>query len=253
MAGAGGGGRRDAAHHDRRDRLRRGCATPRDCTRCSPGAACPRNCCRPGRRADAGRSSTSPVPRPVLFHQNAGVLDPDRAVAALLRLATANGADVRFDTQVTGLAAGGDGAVVRAGEESFTAPGGRRRGGRLDRAAARRPRRPAAAHRHQAARSSTSRRRGSHRAGVASRGRPRRQPTAAEPWPAFIVHDEADFCYGLPGGRDGEVPGAIKVGEHRPGPGHHRGGPRLPRRRGRQGPGGRLRRAGGCPASTRPR
>ena len=87
---------------------------------------------------------------PVLFHADAGVLDPDRAVAALLRLATAAGADVRFGTRVTGLAAGGDGAVVHAGDESFTAPvavAGRR----LDRAVARRPRHPAAAHRHAAA------------------------------------------------------------------------------------------------------
>jgi sarcosine oxidase len=33
----------------------------------------------------------------------------------------------------------------------------------------------------------------------------------------FIAADGTDFCYGLPGGRDGEVPGAIKVGEHHPG------------------------------------
>jgi sarcosine oxidase len=33
----------------------------------------------------------------------------------------------------------------------------------------------------------------------------------------FIAADGTDFCYGLPGGRDGERPGAIKVGEHHPG------------------------------------
>jgi glycine/D-amino acid oxidase-like deaminating enzyme len=41
---------------------------------------------------------------------------------------------------------------------------------------------------------------------------------AAEPWPVFIDDDEGGYVYGLPGGRDGEVPGAIKVGEHNLGP-----------------------------------
>jgi len=36
----------------------------------------------------------------------------------------------------------------------------------------------------------------------------------AAPWPIFIVKDAHDHVYGLPGGRDGEVPGAMKVGEH---------------------------------------
>jgi sarcosine oxidase len=35
-----------------------------------------------------------------------------------------------------------------------------------------------------------------------------------EPWPIFVHKDGTDDCYGLPGGRDGEVPGAMKVGEH---------------------------------------
>src|SRR5689334_3476219 len=41
---------------------------------------------------------------PVMFHAGAGVLDPDNAMAAMLRLAAARGADVRFDTPVTRLA-----------------------------------------------------------------------------------------------------------------------------------------------------
>jgi monomeric sarcosine oxidase len=155
---------------------------------------------------------------PVLFHQNAGVLDPDRAVAALLRLATADGADVRFGTRVTGLAPGGDGAVVRAGEESFTAPAVVVAAGAwiaplldglvgLPQLTVTKqqvfhfaPARPVTGQAPQAtARPATAR------------------PATAEPWPAFIVQGEADYCYGLPGGRDGEVPGAIKVGEHHPG------------------------------------
>jgi sarcosine oxidase len=40
-------------------------------------------------------------------------------------------------------------------------------------------------------------------------------PAAGEPAPpVFICHDETAPMYGLPAGRDGEVPGAIKVGEH---------------------------------------
>jgi sarcosine oxidase len=138
---------------------------------------------------------------PVLFHQNAGVLDPDRAIAALLRLATASGADVRFGTRVTGLAAGGDGAVVLAGEESFTAPAvvvaaGAWLAPLLGGVVGLPP-------------LTVTKQQVFHFAPT--------DPATTEPWPTFIVQDEDDFCYGLPGGRDGEVPGAIKVGEHHPG------------------------------------
>ena len=78
------------------------------------------------------------------------------------------------------------------------------------------------------------------------------RPSGAAPWPVFIARDEADFCYGLPGGRDGEVPGAIKIGEHDPGTVTTAAG-----RDFRVDPAARARvprsRGGGCPASTRPR
>jgi sarcosine oxidase len=157
---------------------------------------------------------------PVLFHQNAGVLDPDRAIAALLRLATGSGADVRFRTRVTALAAGGDGAVAVAGEESFTAPAvvvtaGAWTAPLLDGLVALPPltvTKQAVFHfaPSQPATQPGSKPRSGRTAPPASR-------PAAPPWPAFIFHDEADFCYGLPGGRDGGVPGAVKVGEHHPG------------------------------------
>ena len=38
-------------------------------------------------------------------------------------------------------------------------------------------------------------------------------PRVPGPWPVFIRHDEVTM-YGLPAGRDGEVPGAVKIGEH---------------------------------------
>jgi sarcosine oxidase len=43
---------------------------------------------------------------------------------------------------------------------------------------------------------------------------PARPPAPGEaPWPIFIHAGGDGFFYGLPGGRDGEVPGAIKLGE----------------------------------------
>ncbi len=143
----------------------------------------------------------------ILFHPNAGVLDPDRAIAALLRLATADGADVRFGTRVTGLAAGGDGAVVRAGAESFTAPAVVVAAGPwiaplLDGLVRLPPltvTKQAVFHFRPA------------------QALPAPSAPAGLPWPVFIAADGADFCYGLPGGRDGGVPGAVKVAEHHPG------------------------------------
>ncbi len=42
-----------------------------------------------------------------------------------------------------------------------------------------------------------------------------RAPSGAPsaPWPVFISHGDT-FIYGLPAGRDGEVPGAVKVADH---------------------------------------
>jgi len=40
---------------------------------------------------------------------------------------------------------------------------------------------------------------------------------AAGPWPVFIDDADDGYVYGLPGGRDGGVPGTIKIGEHNPG------------------------------------
>ncbi|HEY6792776.1 MAG TPA: FAD-dependent oxidoreductase, partial [Trebonia sp.] len=61
---------------------------------------------------------------PVLYHGDAGVIDPDRAIAAMLRRAAAAGADVRLATPVTRLSAGpaGDGAVAHTDSGDFTAP-----------------------------------------------------------------------------------------------------------------------------------
>ncbi|HEY6491927.1 MAG TPA: FAD-dependent oxidoreductase [Trebonia sp.] len=136
---------------------------------------------------------------PVLFHPGAGVLDPHNAMAAMLRLAVARGADVRFDTPVTRLEAtlAGDGAIAHTDSGSFTAPviavaAGAWIAQLLAGLVALPPLR-------------VTQQSVFHFAPVT---------VAEEPWPTFVCQDGADNNYGLTGGRDGEVPGAVKVGEH---------------------------------------
>jgi monomeric sarcosine oxidase len=136
---------------------------------------------------------------PVMFHADSGVLDPERAMAAMLRLAAGRGADVRFGAPVTHLSAtpGGDGAIAHTDSGTFTAPvTAVAVGGWLPPLLESLVRLPPLTVTQQQA---------FHFA-------PREEPAAR--WPIFIFRDATDHCYGLPGGRDGEVPGAIKVGEH---------------------------------------
>jgi sarcosine oxidase len=137
----------------------------------------------------------------VMFHADAGVLDPDRATAAMLRLAAARGADIRFDTPVTRLAANphGDGALVHTDSSTFAAPVV------VVAVGAWLP--PLAGDLVWLPALTVTEQQVFHFA-------PRHQPSApARPWPIFIFWDDTDECYGLPGGRDGQVPGAIKMGE----------------------------------------
>jgi sarcosine oxidase len=135
----------------------------------------------------------------VMFHADAGVLDPHNAMAAMLRLAAANGADIRFNTPVTRLEASpsGDGATAHTDSGTFTAPvivaaAGAWIAPLLDGVAA-------------LPKLTVTQQQVFHYAPLTA---------PDEPWPAFIYKNGADDCYGLPGGRDGEVPGAIKIGEH---------------------------------------
>jgi sarcosine oxidase len=167
---------------------------------------------------------------PVLFHEDCGVLDPDLAIDAMLRVAADNGADIRFDTPVTRLEAGGDGAIVRTGDESFTAPVAVVAAGAwiapLLAGLARLP--PLTVTQQQVFHFAPRGQAGSpaeppaartvdHSAGQAVPRWRARESSGQQLWPVFIVQDEEDNCYGLPGGRDGGVPGAIKIGEHSPG------------------------------------
>ncbi len=146
-------------------------------------------------------------PGPVLYHPGAGVLDPERAMAAMLRLAAARGALVSFGTPVTRLerTRSGDGAVAHTDRGRFTAPAvvvaaGPWTAPLLDGVI---PLPPLTVTQQSVF----------HFAPITSTA-PISSTAPAAPWPAFICQDGADDCYGLPGGRDGEVPGAIKIGEH---------------------------------------
>ena len=144
----------------------------------------------------------------VMFHAEAGVLDPDRAIAAMLRLAAADGADVRFDTPVTRLSAAraGDGAVAHTDSGAFAAP--------VIAVAAGAWIAPLLDGLVQFPPLTVTQQQVFHFAPAAGALTAR---NATEPWPIFIDDDETGYIYGLPGGRDGEVPGAIKVAEHNPG------------------------------------
>lgn len=141
----------------------------------------------------------------VMFHAEAGVLDPDNAMAAMLRLAAARGADVRFNTPVTRLepTPSGDGGVAHTDSGSFAAPVivvaagawlAPLLGGVVDLP-------PLTVTQQQIA----------HFAPATAVGE---RAGAPAPWPVFIYQDGAENYYGLPGGRDGGVPGAMKIGEH---------------------------------------
>jgi monomeric sarcosine oxidase len=138
----------------------------------------------------------------VMYHAECGALDPDRAMAAMLRLAAARGADIRFNTPVTRLAESpsGDGALAHTDSGTFTAPVlAVTAGAWLSELAADLVSLPPLTVTQQQV---------FHFA-------PRR--ATEQPWPVFIYQDRADNFYCLPGGRDGEVPGAIKLGPHDPG------------------------------------
>jgi monomeric sarcosine oxidase len=139
---------------------------------------------------------------PVMFHPEAGVLDPDRAMAAMLRLAAAQGADIRFRTPVTHLAKGpDDGATAHTDSGTFTAP--------VVAVAAGAWLPELLGDLVPLPQLTVTQQQIFHFAP--------RQP-AADTWPTFIHQDDSGTFYGLPGGRDGEVPNAIKLGEHDLGP-----------------------------------
>jgi monomeric sarcosine oxidase len=137
---------------------------------------------------------------PVMFHPDAGVLDAERAMGAMRALAEARGAQLHYGSPVLSVSASAAGAVVRTAGRSWHAPAvivaagawlDPLLGGQLALP-------PLVVTQQQAF----------HFA-------PR--TVSAGPRPVFIYRGEVAM-YGLLAGRDGEVPGAIKIGKHGDGP-----------------------------------
>ena len=142
---------------------------------------------------------------PAIYQADAGALDPDRAMSAMLRLATAHGARVHFGTRVTDVeTTPGGGARVRTspGEEEFTAP--------VVVIAAGAWLQPLMAGLLPLPALTVTQEQVLHLPPLAP-------VDEGNPWPAFIYEDEETCFYGLSGGRDGVVPGAVKIGEHHAG------------------------------------
>jgi glycine/D-amino acid oxidase-like deaminating enzyme len=135
---------------------------------------------------------------PVMYHAGAGVLDPDRAIAAMLRLAGQRGADIRFGTPAERISVGSDSATVHTHAGPLTAP--------IVVATPGAWLAPLLAGVMGLPPLVVTQEQVFHFA-------PKNPPaTGADPWPIFIRQDSLSDFYGLPGGRDGEVPGAIKIG-----------------------------------------
>src|SRR5260370_27414738 len=63
-------------------------------------------------------------PEPVLFHPDGGVIDPERAMAAMRGIAAARGAQIRYGSPVLRLEADGAGATLHTADRSWRAPAG---------------------------------------------------------------------------------------------------------------------------------
>jgi len=136
---------------------------------------------------------------PVMFHADAGVIDAERAMAAMRAQAEAHGAQIHYGSPVLSASASESGAVVRTADRSWQAPAVVVAAGAWlePLLGAQVPLPPLVVTQQQAF----------HFA-------PR---VPASPRPVFIYRGEVAM-YGLLAGRDGEVPGAMKIGKHDFGP-----------------------------------
>jgi len=135
---------------------------------------------------------------PVLFHPDAGVIDAERAMAAMRARAVARGAQICYGSPVLRFTVSETEVTVHTADRSWRAPVAIVAAGPwLDPLLGGLVRLPPLAVAQQQA---------FHFAPLT--------PPRGEPPPVFICHDEVAWMYGLLAGRDGEVPGAIKVGEH---------------------------------------
>ena len=135
----------------------------------------------------------------VMFHPDAGVIDAERAIGAMRALAEARGAQIHYGSPVLSVSASETEAVVRTADRSWRTPVVVVAVGAWlePLLGAQVPLPPLVVTQQQAF----------HFAPRASIG----------PRPVFIYRGEVAM-YGLLAGRDGEVPGAIKIGKHSEGP-----------------------------------
>ena len=134
---------------------------------------------------------------PVLFHPDAGVIDAERAMAAMRGIAVARGAEICYGSPVLRVAAADGGAVVHTADRSWQASAVIVAAGPwLEPLLGGQVALPPLTVTQQSA---------FHFAP--------RVPADPGPFPVFICHDEV-AVYGLLAGRDGEVPGAVKIAEH---------------------------------------
>jgi sarcosine oxidase len=129
---------------------------------------------------------------PVMFHPDGGVLDPERAMAAMRSVATARGAQFHDGTRVLRVQPREAGASVHTEDRTWQA--------RVVIVAAGAWLEPLLGAHVRLPSLTVTQQDAFHFA-----------PAEPGPWPVFIYHDEITR-YGLPAGRDG--PGAVKVGEH---------------------------------------
>jgi sarcosine oxidase len=136
----------------------------------------------------------------VLYHPQAGTVDPARAVEQMLRLARELGARVEYGMPVTAVEPAVTGVRVR------TAAGTAEAAAAVIAAGPWLPRLLAGV--VELPRLTVTQQQVFHFA--------RRVPASDPPWPIVLCHGDLE-TYALPGGADGTVEGNVKVAEHRPG------------------------------------
>ena len=148
---------------------------------------------------------------PVLYQPDAGVLDPERAVAAMLRLAASRGARIHFGTPATSVEPTTTGAIVRTDHGTVTAP--------VAVIAVGAWLAPLMESRVTLPTLTVTQEQILHLPQREGLRLPRQSLAGGGdvPWPAFIYEGEGTCFYGLLGGRDAGVPGGVKIGEHHAG------------------------------------
>jgi monomeric sarcosine oxidase len=139
----------------------------------------------------------------ILYHPDGGVIDAERAMAAMRHLAEANGAEIHYGTPVTAITA----RSVHTQERTYEADTIIIAAGAWTR--------PLAGHLVPLPELTVTQISAFHFVPEVrqEQGVPEvRQEQGTQPWPTFIYHGDNPVRYGLPSGAD--APGAVKVSVH---------------------------------------